>query len=272
LATALEKRLVTVSLDHKISGCARLEYELRSRYDLRLCEVVPFDSDDEVVIQQKIAVAGSVIMERYLASEEPIVVALGTGRTLKAVIKALPLLPRPQHQFVSLIGTFAMDGSSNIYDVALSTAEKTGSRYYLLPAPLLVASKEERIRRCENRLYRTVAAIAGRANVTFIGIGQVGPNCPLQRDGFMSQREVKSLVKAGAVGESSGWMWDLDGELIDLPAYHEKLTSISPQRNSKNPVIAFAGGRAKAKAVRAALKGGWINGLVTDESCAAALV
>lgn len=272
LATALEKRLVTVNLEHKICSCARLEYELRGQYGLRLCEVVPFDSDDDPVIRQKIAVAGSVIMERYLASDEPIIVALGTGRTLKAVIKALPVLPRPQHRFVSLVGTFAMDGSSNIYDVALSTAEKTGSRYYLLPAPLLVASKEERVRWCENRLYRTVASIAGRANVTFVGIGQVGPNCPLQRDGFMSQHEVKSLVKAGAVGESSGWMWDVNGELIDLPDYHQKLTSIPPQRHSKNPVIAFAGGKAKAKAVRAALQGKWINGLVTDESCAAAIV
>jgi DNA-binding transcriptional regulator LsrR (DeoR family) len=165
-----------------------------------------------------------------------------------------------------------MDGSSNIYDVALSTAEKTGSRYYLLPAPLLVASKEERARWCEHRLYRTVASIASRANVTFVGIGEVGPNCPLQRDGFIAQREVKSLVKSGAVGESSGWMWDLNGELIDLPDHHEKLTSIPPQRDSKNPVIAFAGGKAKAKAVRGALKGKWINGLITDESCAATIV
>jgi DNA-binding transcriptional regulator LsrR (DeoR family) len=71
---------------------------------------------------------------------------------------------------------------------------------------------------------------------------------------------------------SSGWMWDVDGELIDLPNYHEKLTSIPPQRDSKNPVIAFAGGRVKAKAVRGALKGKWINGLITDESCATAIV
>jgi DNA-binding transcriptional regulator LsrR (DeoR family) len=272
LAIALEQRLVKVNLEHKISDCARLEHELRSRYNLRWCEVVPFDADDEVMTQQKIALAGSTIMEHFLAVDEPIIVALGTGRTLKAVINALPRLPRPQHRFVSLVGTFALDGSSNIYDVALSMAEKTGSRYYLLPAPLLVSSKEERIRWCEHRLYRTVAGLAARANVTFIGIGQVGPNCPLQRDGFMSQREVERLLKAGAVGESSGWMWDRNGELIDLPGYHEKLTSIPPQRHSKNPVIAFAGGKIKARAVRAALQGGWINGLVTDESCVAQMM
>jgi len=36
-------------------------------------------------------------------------------------------------------------------------------------------------------------------------------------------------------------------------------------------VIAFAGGKYKWEAVRAALRGKWINGLVTDESCALAI-
>jgi DNA-binding transcriptional regulator LsrR (DeoR family) len=79
LAVALEKRLVTVNLNHKIGSCAHLEYELRRQYNLQCCEVVPFDSDDDLIIRQKIAVAGSVVMERYLASNEPIIVALGTG-------------------------------------------------------------------------------------------------------------------------------------------------------------------------------------------------
>ena len=60
---------------------------------------------------------------------------------------------------------YSFEVPSNIYDVALSMAEKRGSRYYLLPARLLVASKEERSRWCENRLFRTVASIASRANL-----------------------------------------------------------------------------------------------------------
>jgi Putative sugar-binding domain len=52
---------------------------------------------------------------------------------------------------------------------------------------------------------------------------------------------------------------------------HDKLTTIAPLRHSKKPVIAFAGGKYKWEAVRAALRGKWINGLVTDESCALAI-
>jgi DNA-binding transcriptional regulator LsrR (DeoR family) len=233
--------------------------------------VVPFDGDDTDSLRAKIAITGARIMEQYLSLETPIIVALGTGQTLKAVISRLPTLPRPQHRFVNLVGTFARDGSSNLYDVAFSMADKTGSRYYLLPAPLLVSSVEERSLWCNHDLYKTVARIAGKADVTFIGIGHIAPGCPLQRDSYITQLEVRQLLRAGAVGETSGWVLNASGELIDLPSYHDKLTTIPPQRFSKKPVIAFAGGQYKWEAVRAALRGKWINGLVTDESCALAI-
>jgi DNA-binding transcriptional regulator LsrR (DeoR family) len=271
LGLAIERNLVSVQLPHRISACAELEEVLRRRYELQLCEVVPFDQDDIESLRAKIAITGARVMEHFLSSEQPIIVALGTGQTLKSVIGRLPVLRRPQHRFVNLIGTFARDGSSNLYDVALSMAEKTGSRYYLLPAPLLVSSVEERIRWCDHDLYKTVARIAAKADATFIGIGHIASGCPLQRDGYISQQEVRRLQHARAIGEISGWALDAAGELIDLPAYHDKLTTIPPLRSSKSPVIAFAGGRYKWEAVRAALRGKWIDGLVTDESCALAI-
>jgi DNA-binding transcriptional regulator LsrR (DeoR family) len=271
LGVAVERNLVNVRLSHRISSCAALEEALRERYELQLCEVVPFDDDDTDSLQSKIAITGARVMEHFLSLDRPIIGALGTGQTLKTVISRLPVLRRPQHRFVNLVGTFARDGSSNLYDVALSMAEKTGSRYYLLPAPLLVSSVQERLRWCDHDLYKTVARIAAKADVTFIGIGHIAPGCPLERDGHISRPEVRRLQQAGAVGETSGWALDALGELIDLPGYHDKLTSILPQRHSKNPVIAFAGGRHKSDAVRAALRGKLINGLVTDESCARAI-
>src|ERR1700758_3172835 len=127
LGIAIERNLVNVRLSHRIGACAELEEALRRHYSLELCEVVPFDGDDTDSLRDKIAITGARIMEQYLSLETPIIVALGTGQTLKAVISRLPILPRPQHRFVNLVGTFAREGSSNLYDVAFSMADKTGS-------------------------------------------------------------------------------------------------------------------------------------------------
>lgn len=52
----------------------------------------------------------------------------------------------------------------------------------------------------------------------------------------------------------------------------QRVTSIQLRRPPATPVIAFAGGEHKAKAVLGALRGRWISGLITDETCARAIL
>jgi DNA-binding transcriptional regulator LsrR (DeoR family) len=78
---------------------------------------------------------------------------------------------------------------------------------------------------------------------------------------------VMELVKAGAVGDNLGWAFNETGKLVRAST-QQRVTSIQLRRPPKKPVIAFAGSEHKARAVLGALRGQWINGLVTDEKCA----
>lgn len=267
VALALERGIVKVRVHHKVTTCLEMARALRERYGLAVCEVVPSNGDSADQVLQKIAVAGAQVMELYLGEPQPKIVALSSGRTMKAVIDELPALARPQHRLVSLVGAIAHDGSSNPYDVALRTAEKTSSKYFLMPAPLLADSPEERNQWCHHRLYRVVETLASQADVAFVGIGEMGIGCPMHRDGYITEAEVKELVAAGAVGETLGWAFDRAGEPVRA-SIHARVTSIQLRRPPKTPVIAFAAGESKAEAVLGALRGYWINGLVTDETCA----
>jgi DNA-binding transcriptional regulator LsrR (DeoR family) len=124
---------------------------------------------------------------------------------------------------------------------------------------------------CSHRIYRTVSEKASQADVTFIGVGTIEPGCPLHKDGFISGDDVALLMEKGAVAEVLGHFMDPDGNRIssDLNA---RLTSVGPKPHDDQPVIALAGGSGKHVAIRAALNGRWINGLVTDEVCAQALL
>jgi DNA-binding transcriptional regulator LsrR (DeoR family) len=267
VAIALERGIVKVRVHHKISSCLEVAATLRKRYELVVCEVVPSNDDSPDQVLRKIAVAGAQIMECYLSEAMPKVIALSSSRTMKTVIDELPVLARPQHRLVSLVGAIAHDGSSNPYDVALRTAEKTSSKYFLLPSPFLADSAEERKQWCRHRLYRVVETLAAQADVAFIGIGEMGIGCPMHRDGFISESVVNELVEAGTVGETLGWAFNRAGEPVHS-SIHERVTSIQLRRPPKKPVIAFAAGKSKAEAVLGALRGRWMNGLVTDETCA----
>lgn len=271
VALALEKGLVKVRVHHQVARCLEIAKALRERFDLILCEVVPTNDDGPDEVLRKIAVAGAQVMEEYVALKEPQIIALSSGRTIKAVIEELTEVTRPNHRYVSLVGAIAHDGSSNRYDVALRTAEKTGSKYFLLPAPLLADSPEERKQWCNHRLYRVVENLSREADVVFAGIGEICSGCPIQRDGFVTKKEVTELLELGAAGEMLGWPFDQRGQLIKA-SIHARVTSITLRHPPSKPVIAFAGGEKKAKAVLGALRGHWINGLVTDEVCAGRLL
>ena len=271
VALAVERGLVKVRVYHKVATCLELAITLRQKYNLLVSNVVPVNADSGDQVLRKIAVAGAQVMESYLDEVEPRVMALGSGQTIKAVIGELNTFGRPQHRVLSLVGTIARDGASNPYDAALQAAEKIGSKCFLLPAPLLADSAEERKQWCRHRLYKVVEELSSMADVAFVGIGDIRHGCPLHRDGFITDEEVTDLVKAGAVGDNLGWTFDKNGELVRA-SVQERVTSIQLPRPSRKPVIAFAGGEHKSKAVLGALRGQWINGLVTDETCARAVL
>lgn len=264
VAFAVEKNLIRVRVDHRLADCLALADRLSKRYGLTVCEVVPVDDDSPEEIDRKLAVAGAQVMERYLTEEKPMVIAVSSGRTLKAAVDQIAQLDRPQHRLVSMVGAIAQDGSSNRYDVALHISEKTGGKHFLLPAPLIADNEAERAQWCNHRLYRIVEGLSGEADVAFVGIGNIGPNCPLHEDGFITSAEVRELTQLGAVAEMLGLPIDASGRRVESPT-GRRVTSIRLDSPPLRPTIGFAGGERKRQAVLAALKGGWLSGLVTDE-------
>jgi DNA-binding transcriptional regulator LsrR (DeoR family) len=90
-------------------------------------------------------------------------------------------------------------------------------------------------------------------------------------DGFVTREELLEMMRLGAVGELTGWAFDAEGRIID-GGTNRRLTSIPPQVPAKALTIGAAVGPAKVSAIRAALKGRLINGLITDEATAGAIL
>ena len=90
-------------------------------------------------------------------------------------------------------------------------------------------------------------------------------------DGFVTRAELLEMMRLGAVGELTGWAFDDRGRIIE-GGTNARLTSIPPKVPAKALTIGAAVGPAKVSAIRAALKGRLINGLVTDETTASAIL
>ncbi|MHA6297284.1 sugar-binding transcriptional regulator [Devosia sp. CAU 1758] len=270
VSLSVSEGLIKVRLDHPIGHCLDLAERLRTRYGLDHCEVVPSDPGSASTTIG-VAEAGAAEIERCLRAPEPLVMAIGTGRTLKAAIEQLQPMDCPHHKVVSLTGNIAPDGSAAFYNVIFNVADTVKARSFPMPLPVIASSARERELLHNQPMIASTLALAARANTTFVGIGHLGPDAPLLLDGFITEAEHKALQKAGAVGEICGWAFDAEGRLVD-GLTNERVASAPIPSRENGLVIALAMGPAKGAAIRAALTRRLANGLITDERTAELLL
>jgi DNA-binding transcriptional regulator LsrR (DeoR family) len=270
VSLCLAERLITFRLEHPIAACMELAFRLKERFDLAHCEVVPTDPAAPLATAG-IAERCANILETTLRSETPVIVALGTGRAVRAAVERVSPIDRPNHQIVSLVGNISADGSASFFDTVGRLADRTGARHYPMPLPFLMSSEDERNRMVRIDPIAKVKAVAAKADLRLIGIGQMDQKAQVHVDGFVTREELFEMMRLGAVGEITGWAYDAKGRLIK-GGTNRRLTSIPPQMPAQTTTIAAAVGQAKVPAIKAALAGRLINGLITDEATARAIL
>jgi DNA-binding transcriptional regulator LsrR (DeoR family) len=269
VAAAVADGLITFRLDHPISECMALAEALRVQFRLDYVEVVPGDCDTDGL--PGLAGAAARQVEMHLAPKTPTVIAVTTGRTLRATVTQVAPMERPQHTVVSLVGTLTRDGRASPYDVVMRLSDRIGARCYPLPTPVVTETTEECQLLRSQRPYQVMRTLAAQAKVTFLSIGTMDANAPLLADGFINPPEFAQLAGAGAVGEIAGQAFDIEGRLIESEV-GTRITAIPIEQPPRHLAIGIAGGKAKARAIAGALRGRLLSGLITDEEAARAVL
>jgi DNA-binding transcriptional regulator LsrR (DeoR family) len=235
-----------------------------------MAEVVPSDSESRSNTIG-IAEAAAVELERYLESQHPVIAAFGTGRTLRAMAEQVRPMDCPQHRIVSLVGNIAPDGSATIFDVASRIGDRVRAPYYPMPLPVIATTVLEKKTLIAQKSLLNVIDLAEQADVTFVGVGTLDEDAAMLRDGFVKPDEIRSLMRAGAAGEIVGWAYDAEGRLIE-GLTNDRVLSVPLQSPAKRKVIGVCMAMPRLKALRGALTGRLINGLITNERMAEALL
>lgn len=270
VSRAMAEGLIHVRLNHRIGACLDLEAALTDRFALTRCRVAPgLGAGADTV--RAIAPAAAAELERFLRMPDPLVIALGTGRALRGMVDAMTPMDADQHRLVSLIGNIAPDGSASFFDVVMRIADKVRAPHFPMPVPVISPTPEENAAFHALPPVRKVVDLARAADVVFVGVGQMSNDAPLLADGFVSRRELDEMQAAGAVGEVAGWVYDSAGTYLDLGT-NRRTGGVRVSQGLARPSIGIAAGPSKVPAIAAALQSKIINGLITDEPTARALL
>jgi DNA-binding transcriptional regulator LsrR (DeoR family) len=270
VSRAMAEGLIHVRLNHPIGACLDLEAELTRRFGLLRCRVAPSlgPGSDGV---RAIGPAAAAELERFLRMPEPSVIGLGTGRAMRGMVDAVSPMDADQHRLVSLIGNIAPDGSASFFDVVMRISDKVRAPHYPMLVPVISPTPQENAAFHALGPVKKVVDLARAADVIFVGVGQMSNDAPLLKDGFVTRAELDEMQAAGAVGEVAGWVFDSRGIYLDVGT-NTRTGGVRVAPGLDRPSIGIAAGASKVPAIAGALKSRIINGLVTDEPTARALL
>lgn len=248
-------------------GLSELEERIAAQYGLRQVIVVPGDADRELAAKQELGRAGASALIQAAAAlkrseQEALVIAVTGGTTIVEVAEHLTAAPSLKDAlFVPARGGLGERVELQSGTIASTMAKRTGGEYRLMHVPDDVGEEATATLMSEPHI-REVVEIIRQARIVVHGIGEAYEMARRRRVDAVT---IEKLRSRGAVGESFGYYYNREGEVIyRMPTVGLRLEDIERMET----VIAVAGGASKAAAIAAVLKSGHEDVLVIDEAAA----
>lgn len=268
LASAKDNGVVRISILQPKGVYSEIEDELVRRYALRDAVVADCSSDDnDRLLEREIGATAAYYLETALRPSEVIGISSWSA-TLAALTDQMQRMPRKGEMRVIQILGGVGDPAAERHASRLTSrfADLIGGTPVFLPAPGIVGSPSALRVILDDMFVREVLNQFADVSTALVGIGAIEPSNLLAASGnSFSQNELDLLRKRGAVGDVLLRFFDADGRPVDNP-HNDRVVSMPLEQLAKvERSIGIAGGVRKLEAIRGALRGGWINILITDQ-------
>ena len=263
LNEARERGIVRIEIVHPRARRLALERELRAATGLRDAVVVP-STDDPDELHSRVALAAA----DYLTGLRPVPRLLGVswGRTLHEIAGHLKAGWSTNTSVVQINGGVSLNKrASNASNTAVTIATKGGGSATLLPSPAILEREEIKRAIESDRTVRGVLELGGSAAAYLYSAGLVTSSSVLVDSGYISSKEIATLVSKGAIGDVVGRYIDADGNIVDHEL-DERTVGISLEALRAAPLaIAVIAGEQKHDVCSAVVRSGLCTVLITDE-------
>lgn len=273
LTEAQERGIVDIRVQRPLRFDEDLEQALVARFRLKGAHVLVWkNKHNHDLLRRRLGIAAAGVLKKLLSPGITLGIAWGT--TVSATIEALQVDEPLAMKVVQLVGV--LGSTSHVYNaqalVEMMAQKVRGEPVYLY-TPFIVESAET-VRALMTTYHVHEAIELGKhCDIALLGIGTTIPeHSSLYLGGHISLMDLEELRKAGAVGDVSGHHYDIVG-CSPVMDFHERLVGIAREDLLAIPVrLGVAGGIHKAEAILGALRGGYINTLVTDSTTAAVIL
>jgi DNA-binding transcriptional regulator LsrR (DeoR family) len=263
---AREEGIVRISV-HVPSGVnADLESALLKKFSLKDAIVIDCTGDDENQIMRDIGAAAAFYVETTIKDNEVVGISSWSS-TLLALLDAMHPLPNKNRiRVVQVLGGVG-NPSTEVHATRLTGrfAGLVNGTAIFLPAPGIVGSEAALRVLMEDYYVKEALELFDQVTLALVGIGSLKPSKLLDLSGnVFTKDELDYLRGHGAVGDILLRFFDIDGRLVESTFNDRVISMHLEQLRQVERSVGVAGGERKYSAILGALRGKWINVLITD--------
>lgn len=243
-----------------------LQNKIKEKYHLKDIIIVPTSNQHNI---ESLTIAAARYIEDRITSDT--MLSIGYGEAVSRTLGHLRISTKYKVTFVSLSGGVkfymptAIDTRSDYYT-------NPNYNHYIVPSPLIVSSKNIAEHLLKEQSVCKILDMIPYTNLTVIGIGALNDRATLIKEGFFNTNDFEILKSKGAVGDLLCQFYDINGNVLDLNFHKQLISTEIDVLKSLNHVVAVAGGLEKKDAIIGALRGGYVDVLITDETVAQGLI
>ncbi|TYC06799.1 MAG: sugar-binding transcriptional regulator [Kosmotoga sp.] len=269
LNEARRQGLVEIKIHENIISTSELEKLVKKKFNL--VNVIIAESISGNYLND-ISNVASDFLANYI--EDGMIIGISWGRTLARTIDGIITSKRLRNTlFLPLlggVGQMKYEFQMNTLVEKISNAFNASSFY--LHAPAFFEDQKALEIMLKDGSIQIVTELWEKLDMAIVGIGEPislsNAFKPVFSPDFLSM-----LLKQSAVGDIAARFFTEEGKPCDLGKYSKHILGITLEQLKNVPqVIGIAGGNEKISAIRAAIKGKFINSLVTDILTARELV
>ena len=264
LQEAREKQVVEISINYPRKRMLDLEETFKKKFDLKNIFIL----NTTIIPYDEIIPSLGKIGAKYLDSiiENNYIIGVLWGKTLANMIKYLNPKEKKSITVLQLVGSAAKDDPLiDSPELIRKVANSYGGGYKYLHAQLYVDNEYARAYLLQEPVIHDTLFLANKSDIILSGIGTTEAAFA---SSLWSKYLVHDLKPQNAVGCIYGHAYDINGKLINSDI-NKKVVGVDLKTilNIKYR-IAIASGKLKAEAILGALKGKFVNVLITDEDTA----
>ncbi|MGK8642163.1 bifunctional sugar-binding transcriptional regulator/dihydroxyacetone kinase subunit DhaK [Brucella anthropi] len=261
LADARSRGIVNISIEPARLSSLAIAQELKRHFGLNDCLVVPNDDGAQTLID-RLGTAAAQAIAKLLKSGDTLAVAW--GRTVLAIAENTRISNLQDVTVVQATGGTRASFAYTPELCAAAMARATNAHLVNITAPAIVSSPDVKAAIIGEPIIAEQFQALNHANKALFGISSLRPNSTIHTSGFFENVSIQDYLTKNAVGVVAGRFIDSYGRPVSGPLDDRTIGITLDMLQNIDTRIAVAGGFDKVPAILAALRGDYVNVLITD--------